>query len=71
MAAEWDCPVWMVKQTVQECIDRSWEKAKLDPEAKVLWDQYFPKGKPTADEYMLRLGRVYETGEEIPFLLHD
>ena len=71
MAAEWGCPVSIVKQTVQESIDQSWEKAMLDPEAMALWSKYFPEGKPTAEEYMLRLGRAYETGEEMPFLLHD
>lgn len=69
MAREWGCPVWMVKRTIEQSIDRSWEKAMSDPEAKALWDQYFPNGKPTAEQYILRLGRAHETGEQIPFLL--
>lgn len=71
MATEWGCSIWMVKKIVQESIDQSWEKAMLDAETKAQWNKYFPKGKPTAEDYMLRLGRAYETGEQIPFLLSE
>lgn len=71
MAAEWGCPVWMVKQTIRQLIDQSWEKAMLDPEEKSLWDKYFPNGKPTPDQYILRLGRAHENGENVPYLLKD
>ena len=68
MAAQRGCPVWMVKRIIQHSIDESWEKAKTDPEAKARWDKYFPKGKPSADQYILRLGHAHETGENIPLL---
>ena len=71
MAIEWGCQVWMVKQTVQESIDQSWEKALFNSELMSLWNKYFPNGKPTSDEYMSRLGHAYETGEEMPFLLNE
>ena len=69
LARQWNCPVWMVTRTVQEKIDRSWNCAQLDPQEKALWDQYFPNGKPTAEEYILWLGRAQENGEEMPYLL--
>ena len=69
MAAEWNCPVKVVKLIIQKAIDESWEKAMSDPEAKVLWAKYFPNGKPSLQQYILRLGRAHETGENIPFLL--
>jgi len=69
MAREWGCPVWAVKLVIKRGIDQSWEKALHDPEAKALWDTYFPGGKPTANGYILRLGQAYEREEEMPFLL--
>lgn len=71
MAMEWGCPVWMVKRVIRQTIDRCWEKAMLDPQEKALWDKYFPSGKPTPDQYILRLGHAYETGEAVPYLLKD
>ena len=69
MAREWGCPVWMVKLTLQRAIDVSWENAMQDPEAKALWDKYFPNGKPTPDQYILFQGRKFENGEDMPELL--
>ena len=60
----------MVKQIIQWTIDQSWEKAVSDPEAKLLWDKYFPSGKPTPNQYILRLGHAYESGEDVPFFLN-
>lgn len=71
MAAQWGCPVWMVKRTLRRTIDQSWEKAMSDPEAKALWDKYFPAGKPTPAQYILRLGHAYEHEENVPYLLKD
>ncbi len=71
MAAEWKCPVWIVKGTIRRIIDQSWKKAMSNPEEKALWDRYFPNGQPTPDQYILWLGRAHETGEEVPFLLND
>lgn len=71
MAAEWGSPVWMVKRTIRQIIDQSWEKSMFDPEAKALWDKYFPNGKPTPDQYILRLGYAYENGEDMPHLLKE
>lgn len=71
MAAEWRCPVWMVERIIQQTIDHSWEKAMLDPEAKALWEKYFPNGKPTPDQYILRLGHAHEEGEYMPYLLEE
>lgn len=68
MAAEWGCPVWVVKLTLRRIIDQSWEKAMIDPEAKTLWDTYFPSGKPTPNQYILRLGHAHEKGEDVPYL---
>lgn len=69
MAAEWDCPVWVVRRAIRRSIDQSWEKAMSDPEAKALRDKYFPNGKPTPAQYILRLGHAQEKGEEVPHLL--
>lgn len=71
IAAQWGCPVWMVKRIIQQSIDDSWETALSDPQAKALWDTYFPSGKPTPTQYILRLGRAQETGEEVPFLFNE
>ena len=70
MAADWNCPVGMVKVILQRTIDRNWEKAMLDGEKKALWDKYFPKGKPTPDQYILWLGRAHDKGEDVPYLLN-
>ena len=69
MAALWDCPVWVVKRKIRRAIDESWEQAMLDPEEKALWDKHFPNGKPTPNQYILRLGRAQENGETVPHLL--
>lgn len=71
MASEWNCPVWVVRLTIRKMINRCWEKAMSDPEEKALWDNYFPKGKPTAGQYILMLGHAHERGEEVPFLLKE
>lgn len=71
MASQWNRPVWVVKRTVRQTIDRSWEKAMSNPEEKALWDQYFPNGKPTPVQYILWLGRAHERGEEVPYLLKE
>lgn len=71
MAAQWGCPVWMIKRIIRQTIDQSWEKATSDPEAKALWDKYFPSGKPTPNQYILRLGRAHENGENVPFLFNE
>lgn len=71
LAREWHCPEWMVYTTIQRAIDESWEYAMSDPKAKALWDQYFPNGKPTADQYILFQGRYFENGEDMPDLLSN
>ena len=69
MARSWGYPVWMVQKIIRETIDKNWESAQADSEAKLLWDKYFPNGKPTPEEYILWLGRAQENGEEMPYLL--
>ena len=71
IATEWGCSVRKVKRTVQRVIDQSWEKAAYDAEAKALLDKYFPSGKPTTEQYILRLGLAHENGENVPYLLND
>ena len=70
LAAEWGCPVWAVKRTIRRIIDQNWERAMSDPEAKAMWDAYFPTGKPTPDQYILRLGNAHENGEDMPFFIN-
>ena len=69
MAAQWGCPVFVVKTTIRKTIDDAWERAYHDPEKKELWDRYFPWGKPTPGQYILLMGRTKENGETIPYLL--
>ena len=71
MAREWGCPVWMVRRTIRRTIHKSWEKAMFDPEERSLWEQFFPEGKPTPEQYILWLGRAHEKGEEMPHLLNE
>ena len=71
MAKETDCPVLVLKAGIKNTIDRSWEKAQTSPEEKVLWDHYFPDGKPSPEAYILWLGHAYENGEQVPYLLKD
>lgn len=71
IAEEWNCPVWMAKLIVQQTIDQIWEKAESDPDTKARFDQYFPDGKPTPTQYILRLGHAHESGEELPYFLDD
>lgn len=59
------------KKTIRHTINRSWDNAMLDPEAKALWQKYFPKGKPTPNQYILRLGHAHENGEDMPYLLNE
>ena len=69
LSQEWGVPVFMVKATIQRCLDETWANAQADPEALARLNQYFPDGKPTPDGYILRLGHAHETGEEVPYLL--
>ena len=71
LAAQWGCPVWKAEHIIQQNIDRSWEKAMLDSEAKALWDKFFPDGKPSSEQYILRLGIAHENGEDVPYLLQE
>ena len=71
MSKEWRVPVWKVEQIIQESIDRTWERAKLNPERQQLLDQYFPNGKPTPFAYILRMGQAHERHEYIPPLMED
>lgn len=71
MAAEWNCPVWLVKRTIRQVINQSWEKAMSDPKSKLLWENYFPSGKPTPEQYILRLGHAHEKREDVPFFLKE
>ena len=71
MAAEWKCPVWIVKKAIRRSINQTWERAMSNLEEKALLNKYFPDGKPTPEEYILRLGHAHETGEDVPFLLKD
>ena len=71
MSKQWGIPVWKTEQIIQEKIDKTWKIAMLEPDRKVLLDKYFPDGKPTPQEYILRLGHAHETEEDVPFLLID
>ena len=71
MAEQWDCPVWVVKRTLRRIIHENWEKAMFIPEEKALWEKYFPDGKPTPEQYVLRLGHAHEKGEYVPYLLKE
>lgn len=71
LAAEWGGPVWAVKLRIRQAIDQSWAKAQSDPEWKAELDKYFPSGKPTPEQYILRLGHAHEAGEEVPPLLME
>ena len=71
MAAEWGCPVFMVKMTIRERIDESWEKSRSNPKKKALWDKYFPEGKPTPEQYILLIGNSQKKGQTVPMLLAD
>jgi len=71
MAKEWNCPVWLVKRTVQHIINKNWERAQSIPEDKARWDMYFPDGKPTTEQFILQKGRAFERGEEMPMLFRD
>ena len=71
MASEWNCPVWIVKLAIRRMINQCREKAMSNPEEKVLWDEYFPNGKPTPAQYILLLGHAHERGEAMPFFLQE
>ena len=71
LGRQWGRPVWMVKRMIQEAIDKNWEAMQSDPEARILWERYFPDGKPTAEQYIYWLGKAHENGEETPYLLKD
>ena len=64
-------PEWLVGIILCYGIERSWEIAEQDLELKILWEKYFPKGKPTPEEYLLWLAQAQESGEDIPFLLRE
>ena len=42
-----------IEAAIQEAIDQAWE----DPSAREYQNMLFPKGKPTAAEYVGRVGR--------------
>lgn len=37
---------------MQQAIDVGWERSQNDPEAKAYWQQLFPAGKPTVEEFI-------------------
>ena len=69
IAAQWQCPVYQAKRRIQQAIDQSWQMAQSDPGEKAVLDFYFPQGKPTPEQYILKLGRAHEQGEAVPTLL--
>ena len=69
IARQWDCPVWQAKRRIRCAIDQSWEMADSNPDEKGVLDFYFPQGKPTPEQYILRLGQAHEHGEPVPHLL--
>ena len=71
MASAWNCPVWVVKLTIREMLEQSWETAMSNPEERAVWMKYFPKGKPSPEQYILMLGHAHEKGEEVPFLFKE
>ena len=71
MASEWGCPVWVVKGTIRRIIDRNWARAQDDPKEKAVWDTHFPQGKPTPNQFVLRLGHAWEKGEVLPFFFKE
>ena len=71
LSAKWGCPIWMVKKMIRHTIEKGWEKAQADSEAKSLWDKYFPLGKPTPNQYIERLGHARENKENIPFFFYE
>lgn len=71
LAAEWNCPVWIAKLIIRRFIDQSWEQAVSDPQKRDVWEAYFPEGKPTPTQYILRMGHAHENGEEMPQFSND
>ena len=71
LASQWDCPVFAVKLLLRGHIKKSYEIAMSDPSKKALWDQYFPAGMTSPNQFILRLGHAHENGEYVPFLLQD
>ena len=37
---------------MQAAIDAGWENSRSDPAAKAYWQQLFPAGKPTVEEFI-------------------
>ncbi len=71
LSKKWRVPIWKAEQIVQDVIDKTWEKSIYDPKQKTLLDTYFPAGKPTPQQYILRLGQAHERNEYIPLFLED
>lgn len=71
VAKDWGCSVRTAKYVLGCCIEKNWEKSRSDLERKALWDQYFPDGKPTPEQYILWMGYAHERGETIPYLFTD
>ena len=69
LAEEWGCPVWMVRQIIQQIIDRSWENAMSDSETKALWDKYFPSGNQRRVNISYDWGKHTKTGKMCLFYL--
>ena len=42
-----------IEAAIQEAIDQAWE----DPSAREYQNKHFPRGKPTASEFVGRVGR--------------
>ena len=71
LAKERKCPVWVVRRSIQQIIDRNWEAALQNPEDKAVWDRYFPDGRPSTEQYILCLGHAHERGEDVPYFFKE
>ena len=52
---------------MQQAIDIGWERSQNDPAAKAYWQQLFPAGKPTVEEFIAVLGNRVRNGNQSDF----
>ena len=52
------------RSVMRKSLDDTWEKSRSDPELKIIWDFYFPNGKPSVEEFFVHLATVSGYGEE-------
>lgn len=49
------CSPAEIRSEIQKSIDAAWDNSRDDTEVKARWAQLFPAGKPTLEQFVVRI----------------